>query len=88
MEIKEEQHQLQYERLTDQLEQACATHILRSGKIVDNKVGMDTNLPYEYVQVQEDQGEHHEEWNKDDKQEELQRKKSRQGKRKRGEHPE
>ena len=50
-EIGEEQHQLQYERLTNQLEQACATHILRSGKIVDNKVGMDTNFPYEFVQV-------------------------------------
>ena len=58
-EIKEEQHKLQYERLTDQLEQACATHVLRSGKVIDNKVGIDTNLPYEFVQVQEDQDEHH-----------------------------
>ena len=45
------------------MEQTYATHILRSGKIVDNKIGLDTNLPYEFVQVQEDQGEYNEEWN-------------------------
>ena len=56
------------------MEQACVTHILRSGKIDDNKVGMDTNLPYEFVQIQEDQGEHHEEWNDDGIQEEPQEK--------------
>jgi len=69
-EIEEKQHQKQYERLTNQLEQACATHILRSGKIVDNKVGMDTNSPHDSVQVQEeDQDVHLEEWNEDDVQE-------------------
>ena len=67
-EIKEEQHQLQYtqhqfqiERLTDQLEQVWATHVLRSGKVIDNKVGMDTNLPYKFVQEPEIRGEQNEE---------------------------
>ena len=40
-ELKEE-HQMQYEELVNQLEQACTTHVLRSGEIVDNKVGLNT----------------------------------------------
>ena len=61
-EMREEQQGFHHERL-NQLEQTYATHILRSGKIVDNKIGIDTNLPYEFVQDQEDQGEQYKERN-------------------------
>ena len=82
-EIKEEQHQLQYtqhqlqiKRLTDQLEQVWATHELRSGKVIDNKVGMDTNLPYDFVQDPGMRGEQDEVWNDSGIQEEHQEKTS------------
>ena len=57
LETNEEPQHAQHGRLSNQPEKASAMQILRSGKIVDNKVGLDTNFSRDALQeVEEDQG--------------------------------